>query len=365
MVCKNHSFKCHFGHLGLAGVAADPSRTREIPMISGRIAKILLPPTISAVLLAGVVWWVTPQRLAAAAAELDWLPLVGATAAMVIGLYIWDAVCLPAVYQVGGGRIRFLQALHLRGLTYLGGALNYELGQGALAWGTARTQGASFAAMLARSVLLAYHDMMVLLLAGGAGALLSSDERVVRLRPVIAVGLAIGVGVAVFVWLLPNQWRNRLHWADKQVLLAGWNWRRSLRLIPLRTIYFGILVVYAMVALAICRLAIDWQVALSAVPLVVLADGLPSFASLGSRETMLHLTLAPGEQNATLVAMSLVWSVGMIVGRLAIATVHMWLHRTRRFGDAFSFSARDDKGENVTDSTSRSASGAKALRRSA
>jgi hypothetical protein len=100
-------------------------------------------------------------------------------------------------------------------------------------------------------------------------------------------------------------------------------------LLPLRVVYFGILLVYATVALAICRIHVDWQVVLSTVPLVLLADGVPTFAGLGSREAMLHFVLAPGESNPTLVAMSLLWTIGMIVGRLMIATVHLWLHRAR------------------------------------
>jgi hypothetical protein len=309
-------------------------RKREITMIVSRFAKIMLPPAISAILLAGVVWWVTPARLFSAAAELNWPPLVAITAVMVTCLYAWDALCLPTVYRFPGRHITYLQALHLRGLTYLGGALNYELGQGALAWGMARMQGAPLSTMLASSVLLAYHDVMVLLVGGGIGSLLTSDPRVVRLRPIIAVGLLIGVAVGMFVWRLPDQWRARFPWADKNVLFANWSVTRSLYLATLRVGYFSILVVYAAVALTICRLAMDWRVVLSTVPLVLLADGLPSFASLGSREAMLHLTLAPGERNATLVSMSLMWSTGMIVGRLAIATVHMWIHRAGLFGTA-------------------------------
>jgi hypothetical protein len=304
-------------------------------MIPARYAKIMLPPAISLLLLAGVIWWVSPAKLAAAAATLNWPLLVPVTALMVLGLYLWDALCLPAVYRVEGGRISFWQALHLRGLTYLGGSLNYELGQAALAWGMARLQGASLVNMLARSVLLAYHDILVLLFAGGLGALLTDDERVVGLRPFIATGLAVALAIGILVWILPARWLTRLRSADKSLLLAGWSLARSVRLVPLRVGYFAILVVYATVALAICKIPVDWQVALSTVPLVLLADGLPSFASLGSRETVLHLVLAPGESNPTLVAMSLMWSIGMVVVRLLIATVHLWLHRTRMGANFF------------------------------
>ena len=323
-------------------------------MIHARYVKIMLPPAISILLLCGVVWWVTPAKLAESAAALNWQQLVPVTAIMVVGLYLWDAVCLPAAYQVEGRKITYWQALHLRGLTYVGGSLNYELGQAALAWGMARLQGAGLVTMLARSVLLAYHDILVLLIGGFVGSLLTDDPRVVRLRPWIATGLAIGLAVGLLAWLLPTLWRNHFRPADKSSLLAGWSLGRSMRLVPLRIMYFGILVTYATAALAICRIPVDWQVALSTVPLVLLADGLPSFASLGSRETVLHFLLAPSGPNPTLVAMSLVWSIGMIVGRLLIATVHLSLHRTQ-FGTGF-FAAADSQGNDIASQTGSPAS---------
>lgn len=298
-------------------------------MISGRLAKILLPPAVSAVLLAGVVWWVTPERLLAALAVLDWRLLAPATAVMVLALYLWDALCLPAVYREEGQRISYWHALHLRGLTYLAGSFNYELGQATLAWGMARLQGATIAHMLARSILLAYHDVVVLLTVGCLGSLLTDDSRVVRLRPYLWLALAISLLVGFLVWILPTRVRVWLRRGDKNSILDGWSLLRSLQLLPLRFIYFGILLVYGAVALSICRLPVDWQVVFSTVPLVLLADGLPSFAGLGTRETMLLMLLSPVEGNPTLVAMSLFWSTGMIVGRLLLATAHLWLQRTR------------------------------------
>src|SRR6476646_9097435 len=152
-------------------------------------AKRLAPFMFSLCLLVGVIWWVSPAKLAAAAAQANWRLLAPATLAMVVALYLWDAVCLPAVYCVDGQRISYRQALHLRGLSYFGGALNYELGQAALAWGMARLQQTGIVRMLARSILLAYHDILLLLTVGLVGSLLSSDPRAERLRPLIVTGL--------------------------------------------------------------------------------------------------------------------------------------------------------------------------------
>jgi hypothetical protein len=64
---------------------------------------------------------------------------------------------------------------------------------------------------------------------------------------------------------------------------------------------------------------------LSTIPLVLLADGLPNFAGLGTRETSLLLLLAPREP-PVLLAMSLIWSTGMILVRFVIGLAHLWCH---------------------------------------
>ncbi|MCI0492731.1 MAG: hypothetical protein L0Z07_07325, partial [Planctomycetes bacterium] len=97
----------------------------------------------------------------------------------------------------------------------------------------------------------------------------------------------------------------------------------SLQLLPMRLVYFSVLVGYAVVALAICQMPIDYKVVLSTVPLVLLADGLPNFSGLGTRETTLQLLLAP-DKPAVLLAMSLFWSTGMMVGRFIIGLANLW-----------------------------------------
>jgi hypothetical protein len=292
------------------------------------------PLAISFGLLAGVVWWVSPAALLAAATNLDWRMLLPATAAMVALLYFWDAVCLPAVYRVDGNRISYLQSLHLRGLSYFGGALNYELGQAALAWGMARLQRTGLARMLARSVLLAYHDILLLLVTGLIGSLLTENPAAVRLRPFTAIGIAVALAGGGLVWALPKSVRARFRLADAESFLEGWSIARSLRLFPLRFVYFSILVVYASVALRICQLPVDREVVVSTVPLVLLADGLPNFAGLGTRETTLLALLNPPttEERGALLAMALFWTSGMIVGRFLIAMSHLiahhWYQRT-------------------------------------
>ncbi len=292
-----------------------PSRwlTRAIPLIA------------SLTLLAAIIWWVSPEALFEAAAKLRWELLLPVTAGMVVSLYLWDAYCLPAVYGVDGNELPYRKSLHVRGLSYLGGALNYELGQAAIAWGMARLQQTGLLRMLSRSVLLAYHDAVILLAVGLVGSMLTDDERVTRIRPFIAIGLAAAILVGALFWCLPARVRARIVTPRIDEILVGWSLRRSLRLVPLRFVYFAILVVYAAIALAICRISVDHEVVLSTIPLVLLADGLPNFAGLGTRETSLLLLLAPPEP-AVLLAMSLIWSTGMIIVRFIIGLAHLWCH---------------------------------------
>lgn len=284
-----------------------------------------LPLVVSIGLLAAIIWWVSPVAVARAAVQLNWQLLVPATAAMVVALYFWDALCLGAVYGVDGQELRYRRLLHVRGLSYLVGALNYQLGQGAMAWWLARLQNSNILRMLSRSVVLAYHDAFLLLALGLAGSLLTNDARVLRLRPFIAIAFAVVVAVGLLFWKFPKGLGRWLRPANAQLILADWSMRRSLRLLPLRVGYFGILVIYASAAFVICGIPIDVQVLVSTIPLVLLADGLPNIAGLGTRETSLVLLLDPDEPHV-LVAMSLIWSVGMIVFRFLIGLTHLRGH---------------------------------------
>ncbi|HEX4412804.1 MAG TPA: hypothetical protein VH107_04190 [Lacipirellulaceae bacterium] len=290
-------------------------------------------------LTGGLVVWlftrISPSHLMGAAGEIAWLPMLVATAAMVAGLFFWDAACLMTIYSIHHNRWSYRESLRLRGVSYLGGCINYELGQAALAWGLARLQGCGIMRMLSRSVLLAYHDVFVLLSASLFGSLLTNDPRVTRVRPFLVIAVIVAVVIALFFKWLPQSIRDRYRRTDSESFLDGWSIGRSSRLILMRIVYFGILVVYALVALRICEVPMDPRVAVSAMPLVLLADGLPSFAGLGTRETSMQLLLDPGRERApVLLAMSFFWSTGLLTGRMAIALVTLWLGRIDGNGSA-------------------------------
>src|SRR6185312_9266539 len=176
----------------------------------------------------------------------------------------------------------------------------------------------------------AYHDIFVLLTSSLIGSLLTNDPRVTRLRPYLFIAVTVAILIALTFKALPRSFRARFRRADDESFLEGWSFARSLRLILFRIVYFGILVLYAVVALRICQVPMDHHVAVSALPLVLLADGLPNVAGFGTRETSLQLLLDPGREHApVLLAMSLFWSTGLLAGRLGIALANLWLRQFR------------------------------------
>jgi hypothetical protein len=308
----------------------DAERSREAPETAPRFrAKVsrlgnrVLPVVVSVGLIAWLLHAVSLKELGAAFVTLNWALLAPVTAAMVVALYICDAVCLKVLFAVEGRVVRFRQALLVRGKTYVLGAFNYELGQGAIAWLMARLQNISLISALSRSVLLVYHDLLVLLAAGLIGASLGDDPRLIRVRWICVAGLGPLLLIGLVFWLAPASYRQWLRQSKWGSWMASWSWRRSALLALWRTLYFAILVIYAAVALTICRIPVSPTVVVSTVPLVLLADGLPSVTGLGTRETALMLLLEP-KQPERLLAMSLVWSGGMIVVRLAIGLLLLW-----------------------------------------
>lgn len=283
----------------------------------------LLPIVVSAAALAWVVWKVSPEQLYEQTRLLNWHWLVPTTAVMVAALFAWDAVCLIALFTTPEHPLRYWPALAARGRSYLAGAINYELGQAALAWDLARVQQVSVLSTLARSALLAVHDVTVLLSLGMLGSLLSDDPHAGRVRWFCGLGLCLIGAAALAAHLLPSRYKLRLRHTRWAAWTESWSWARSARLAGARVVYFLILVVYAGVALEICGISLDFRVVLGTIPLVMLADGLPSVSGLGTRETALQLLL-PIENPAMLAALSLVWTTVLVLGRAAIGLAAIW-----------------------------------------
>jgi len=286
----------------------------------------LLPVAVSAGLIAGLLYIIPPSKVIEELAQVPWQQIVPVTAAMVLALYFWDTVCLQTVFATNGHVVPYGRMLHVRGRSYLLGAFNYELGQGLVAWAISRLQKISLLATLSRSIVLAYHDLLVLLTVGLLGSLLVADPpaQILAARYFSLVGLAGLAAVGLAFSLLPRERRERFRQTRWGAWMVDWSLRRSAKLAWQRLVYFGILIVYAGVALSICGIPVDVMVVASTIPLVLLADALPSVCGIGTRETALILLLDP-ENKAVVFALSLIWSTGMIVGRVGIGLVWLWL----------------------------------------
>jgi hypothetical protein len=282
-----------------------------------------LPAAISVGLIAWLASRISLSELARAAAVLPWKLLGPMTVALVIALYFWDALCLVTVFSTGGKAFTCTAMLRARGKSYLVGAWNQGLGQAAVAWNVAKARRTSFRAALMGSIILSWHEGVILSTAALAGATWLGEPRLTQARNFSALLLTALLAAALILQSLPAKgrlWIQQRPWGQT---LAAWSFGRSVRLVALRLVYFGIVGVYVPTALWLCGQPIGPATALAVVPLVLLATILPSASGLGARETALYLLL-PSIRPDVLVAVGVIWSLGMIVVRLLIGLGWLW-----------------------------------------
>jgi len=290
--------------------------------------KPLVPWIVSLALLGLVIWQVSPERLAAAIAGLDWQRLVPLTAAMVLAMYLWDSACLRWLFSQDSVELSYLTALHARGLSYLACAVNYEVGQGMLGWVVARSQGTSVVAALSRCVLLALHDAATLFVLGLFGSIAALGQPRARGIMYFCIGGLVTLGLfALFVRFSPSRWRQKWKQTKWGGWIGWWRWHHSLQLWIMRSAYFAISLSYATAGLAVCGVTLEPSRIFSAIPIALFIDGLPiSVSGLGTREQALTLLLKP-DRPELVVAFSLFWTAGQATGRIAIGLCHLWLPR--------------------------------------
>ncbi len=276
-------------------------------------------------LLAWLVWRVSPERLAQAAASLDWHGLALLTGMMVLGLYVWDVLCLRWLFGQPSGSLPVRMVGDARAASYVWSAFNYEAGQGVLAWKLAEAQDQSLVAALSRCFLLLLHDLGVLFTLGLVGWMIHPSPS--AYVPIfLGGGLAMMAG-AVLVWkCLPAARQTRIRRTRFGMWLEWWTWQHSARLGFWRLAYYGIILIYAALALRLCGIALDAGEVCGVIPLVMLADALPSVSGLGTRETaLLSLLELDSIEQAVVMNLSLFWTAGLMTGRLALGLANWWL----------------------------------------
>ncbi len=284
-----------------------------------RATRMIVPALVSGGLIAWLLAGLDVPLLLESIAELPWGLLVPLTLVMVTALYLWDAVCLRLVFVVGDRMLPYQTALYVQGIASLFSAVNYQLGQGFVAWLIAVRQQTSFLSALSRSVLLAIHDLGVLFTLGWIGSMIrsSAGPQVHGIRLLCGLGLLALVALVIGYRFLPQARRKALRASKFGAWIESWSWKRTAWLLLLRLAYFGISISYAGIAFHIAGLGVGASDILGAIPLVLVAGSLPSVSDLGTRETALVLLLSPAPMELV-VAVSLLWSSGMIAGRLII-----------------------------------------------
>jgi hypothetical protein len=280
---------------------------------------MILPIVVSGGLVGWVLSGLDGPALWEAMSRLPWQRLVPLTLGMVAVLYLWDTICMRLVFVVGGRMLPFRTALYVQGIASLFAAVNYQLGQGFVAWMIAVRQRMSFLSALSRSVLLAIHDLTVLFSLGLIGSLVSGGDgpQVKGIRLLCGLGLAAIVALVVAYQFLPDARKRNLRELKFGAWIESWSWRRTGWLLVLRAMYFSVSIVYAAMAFHVAGVGLRTADVLGAIPLVLVAGSLPSVSDLGTREATLVLLLAPAPTER-IVAVSLIWTSGMIAGRVVI-----------------------------------------------
>ncbi len=303
---------------------------REVGRALLRWGRQALPFLVSGGLVTWLIWSVSPGQLFSALSSTVWPWLVAATLVQLIILFLWDAVSQWWLLSLPDHPLPFWAVFRERVDATLWTAVNVQLGQGVFTWNVVRKCGQpSLTDAFGRTAVLGLYDFGICMVLGFIGSFLKSDPLIWVLRWVCLGGLVSLLILELLVVLLPAGWRDQLVRQGWLGWLTWWRWRHSLELAGQRLVLFLLVLVYAGVGLALCGFPADIRTVLSVIPLVLVAEGLPSTGGLGQREVALVYLLQPetSEQRATLLSFGLIWSVGIILGRLGIGLVGRWLHR--------------------------------------
>src|SRR5207247_670779 len=148
------------------------------------------------------------------------------------------AFCFRELFRLPDRPVTYGQMLRARGLSYLAGVLNYGAGQAVAAWHVAGVQETTLLSTLSRTVLLAYHDLVILFALATLGSSFSTLDLAVQVRPFCWIGLAALIALGLLALALPGRVRRKFRASRWGAWLEAWSWLRSMRLAGARTVYF-------------------------------------------------------------------------------------------------------------------------------
>jgi hypothetical protein len=302
-------------------------RWRQVGSAVWRWGRRLVPVVLSVGLVTWMVWKVTPQKLGQAFATSAWPWLILATAVQVAVLFTWDTFSLWWLFTQPDRRLPFPKVLRARADATIWSAINLEIGQAVFAYNLAQALGSNILTSLGRCMALALCDLGTLQALGFIGSFVQPLPVLGWVRWVCA-GIVGGILLLVLVvrWL-PQPARRWLEARDWASWLKWWTWRHTVLLCAQRLVLFLLVLLYAAVGLAICRVAVNVRVVFGVVPFVLIAESLPCTGGLGERETALVYLLGNGADDGVLLSFGLIWSAGTILGRVLIGLVSAWLPR--------------------------------------
>ncbi len=297
---------------------------REIGKRVWHYCRHVLPLVLSLGLVIWLVFFkVGTSQLLSSFREVNWPLLLIISFIQLIVLFLWDTFSLWWLYSQPDRQLSFWTVLYARCETMAWSAVNLEVGQAAFAVQLAEIVDESVAATLGRTVILGMFDFGVTTAFGLLGYLLNPTEQYRYLMVVCIVGLGglllLGLSVA---YLVPQRWRDWIGSHNWGRWLRWWRWKHTFLLLLQRLVLILAIFLYAAGGLYIIGvppipgIGAEARVVFGVIPFVLLSEAIPSMGGLGTREAVLiYLTQGPP---GAILGFSLIWSMSLIVGRMAI-----------------------------------------------
>jgi hypothetical protein len=233
--------------------------------------------------------------------------MVPACLASVFGLYLADAFAIWKTFGWFLAKFTYGEVLVLRGATYLLAAINYNVGQGAIAFFVHRARAVPLMRGVATILLVMGINVLTLLLFASAGLLVAPEVP----RAIVVVVVVAYAGLALYglvvAWKPP--WLATRPLFDV-LLSAGLSGHA--RALLVRVPHVATVVVFQMAMLRAFGVAVPIGQAVAALPIVILIAALPiSVMGLGTTQGLLvffFARYAPGvghERDAAVVAASI------------------------------------------------------------
>jgi hypothetical protein len=246
------------------------------------------------------------EVIAAARGAAGWqIPVCLALLAL---LYVCDAFAMWKSFGWFVAPMPFGDVLLLRGATYLFAALNYNVGQGAIAYFVHKTTGAPVMRAVATVLLMMGINVLALLLLASIG--LGAAPEVPHAVSVTVLVAYAGLAIYVVALILRPSWLVRRPLFD---VVLGAGIIGHLRALVVRLPHIVVLFVFELALLRGFHVLVPLLAALAILPIVFLVAALPvSVQGLGTTQAAMiyfFARYAPGDrqaQQATILAASLV-----------------------------------------------------------